>query len=250
MRSPTFYEFTGIIVPGAVLLVAVGLIFDVGSAEQFVVPDSAAGAIVYLVLAYVFGHLIAGVANCLEAAYWRPFGGKPEEWPVPKHKRWKLFRFKPWKKQKGKPWKCCVIKDMRKELPESKQAVRVLTKLCGEAEDSPDPVKWKRMIWQARASIYAHGRGDQLNIFTGNYGLFRGLAVTELIIATFVWHSEYIQDIFGSVALSLMLLYIIGVVVFVLTLLRLHRFEKYYADELFANAADFVLNSPKRDAHT
>ncbi len=82
MRSIDFYEFVGIIVPGAVLLAGIGLLLDVGAINRFFSPEGIGNAVVYLVLAYVVGHLIAAIGNWFEVLFWKPWGGMPTDWPI------------------------------------------------------------------------------------------------------------------------------------------------------------------------
>jgi hypothetical protein len=205
LRSLDFYEFVGIILPGSVLLTAVGLLLDAGPAEQFLNPNAIGNTIVYLVMAYSAGHIIAAIANLLEQPYWELWKGMPTDWPI--------------------------TRPQRNESAPSKLAVE---RLCGEHCKSGDIDTWRRMVRQARSIVYSQNRGARLHVFNGNYGMFRGLFVAELIIATFAWYG---LDIFNNILGSLGIIYGLWVLVTFLTVYRMQRFAQYYARELFANVA-------------
>jgi membrane protein DedA with SNARE-associated domain len=71
LRSIDFYEFVGVVVPGAILLIALGVLVDVGPAETLLVPSGLGNTIAYLVLAYVAGHLVGALGNWFEGLYWK-----------------------------------------------------------------------------------------------------------------------------------------------------------------------------------
>ena len=75
MRSVDFYEFVGIVIPGAVLLAATGYLIEAGSAESFLLPTGVGNAIAYLVLAYVVGHLLQALDYTFSMATMACFGG-------------------------------------------------------------------------------------------------------------------------------------------------------------------------------
>lgn len=194
MRSIDFYEFTGIVVPGAILLLAIGFLVDLGPAHRFFTPDGIGNAVVYLVLAYVAGHLLQAVGNWVEQVYWKVWKGMPTDWPVTRPS------------DDNTQWR---------------KAVEVV---CGEKCDG-QVGKWQRMVRQARSKVYASDMATRVHFFNGNYGMFRGLLVVELVVTTFAWQSQY----------NLWIFYLALTVAALLTGYRMHHFGVAYARELFAN---------------
>ncbi len=82
MKKFDFYEFTGILVPGVILLYALSLRFPevtpFMSSQQLSVGDLG----LFIVLSYVSGHLVQSVGNFVEWVFWKPFGGMPTNWVI------------------------------------------------------------------------------------------------------------------------------------------------------------------------
>jgi hypothetical protein len=62
----SFYEFTGVIVPGSTLLLGMAVISD--PLRQFIASDKfGAGQLgLFVVASYIIGHLVQGIGNLLE----------------------------------------------------------------------------------------------------------------------------------------------------------------------------------------
>ncbi|MBU2535778.1 MAG: hypothetical protein KKD83_06400 [Chloroflexi bacterium] len=199
MRSVDFYEFVGVIVPGAILLVATGYLVDVGAAKEFLLPTGVGNAVAYLVLAYVTGHLLQALGNWFENIYWKVWRGMPTDWPI-----------------------------TRPEYVESEDWKKIIESYFGELYKTGETKEWHHIIGQVRSTIYAANRATRLHIFNGNYGMFRGLVTTELLLMVFAWQSHY----------NLVFVYGILGVTLILSVARMHRFAIRYARELFANIAE------------
>lgn len=203
MRSIDFYEFVGVIVPGAVLLAGIGLLLDAGTVNRFLSPEGIGNAVVYLVLAYVVGHLIAAIGNWLEVLFWKPWRGMPTDWPL-----------------------------TRPALSEASSWKTVVESYCGEKCKANDFPKWKSLVAKVRSKVYASNMAMRLNVFNGNYGMFRGLIVSEFAIALVAWKSNY----------NLGLVYAVLGVASILTFYRMYHFGILYARELFSNVANLSRN--------
>jgi hypothetical protein len=80
MRKFDFYEFTGILAPGALVVYGVSRIFpDVGIiVREEKISFGELGLL--LILAYVAGHLLQSFGNGIEWLWWRCCGGMPSDW--------------------------------------------------------------------------------------------------------------------------------------------------------------------------
>ena len=80
MRKFDFYEFAGIITPGAITLVGVATIFP---SLQGILLNKAltVGDLGFvLILAYAAGHMVQAAGNLLEWCWWEVQKGMPTEW--------------------------------------------------------------------------------------------------------------------------------------------------------------------------
>jgi len=76
-RTFDFYEYAGIIIPGAVLVMALVWLFP-ESRALFSKEGVTLGELgLFLIIAYAAGHLVQAVGNYLEWAWWKPRGGMP-----------------------------------------------------------------------------------------------------------------------------------------------------------------------------
>jgi hypothetical protein len=196
LRDFDFYEFAGVLVPGIALLVGLGFLFEAELPSSFLLPTDIGGALAPLAVAYALGHLIAGIGNALEVAYWWRWGGMPTDWP---YSRWE---------REGSD-------DYRSRL-----VVHLGTDAGVESLEV-----WRDLVRRARASLYSEGKAGRLQVFSGTYGMSRGLAVVSLALLCVAWASELRASVvYPALAAS-------GLI----ALLRMHRFGEYYATEFFAN---------------
>ena len=76
-RTFDFYEYAGIIVPGAILTLGLLYFFPEGRA-LFAKDGITFGELgLFVIVAYAAGHVVQGVGNWLEWAWWKLWGGIP-----------------------------------------------------------------------------------------------------------------------------------------------------------------------------
>src|SRR5258708_1572629 len=81
-RNFSFYEQTGILIPGATLVF--GLLFFFPDFRQLFFSDgvSIGGLGLFLLISYAAGHLAAALGNIMEAFLWQASGGRPSNWVI------------------------------------------------------------------------------------------------------------------------------------------------------------------------
>jgi hypothetical protein len=94
MRQLDFYEFTGILLPGAIVMTALVLLFPGWGLPTLVKDVSVGGLGIFIVLAYAVGHIVQAVGNVVESAWWKCWGGMPTP-NLPDC--WRRSRFLYWK---------------------------------------------------------------------------------------------------------------------------------------------------------
>ena len=201
-----FYEFTGIVIPGSVTLVGLGYLFDLGNLDVLLTPRDFGSLGVHLILAYVAGHLIQAVGNAIEAGYWRLWKGMPTDWPI--------------------------VRAKYNDFPSARDTIYSLTNHEVPAGTQEEQLQqWRPLVGRVRSSIYASGRAARLEVFNGNYGMFRGLLAAVVVLGLIGWQSTL---------MGASVLYPVLVTLAVLAVYRMHRFGMHYAKELFANAAELA----------
>ena len=202
MNRFTYYDLTGILAPGAVLLVGVLLLFADLRAALLVEDFSVGGLGLFVILAYVTGQLTQAVGNVLEKTYWKMWGGMPTDW-VRSGRRFLLASEQ--------------VRALETQLP-TKLGYRLDVPLAALSQEA-----WFSLTRQIYAAIAAEGRAGRVDMFNGNYGLNRGVGTALLLIAALTLLDEPGN---GGAALGLG----IGAVV---AGSRMHRFAVHYGRELF-----------------
>jgi len=200
----SFYEFVGVIAPGSVFLIILVYLFPDSLKALEVKQLSVGGLGVFIIIAYVFGHLIQTIGNLLEIVYWKLWGGIPSFW---------------------------ITKGDRCDYLSAEQIQSIPTKIATSLKmeikmplSNFNNKQWIAINRQIYAAIKQADATERLDIFNGNYGLFRGVAssfVIGLIVMT-------IKSGFSHYEYQLLI-----AVCFILAIIRMHRFAIHYARELF-----------------
>jgi hypothetical protein len=197
----SFYEQTGILIPGATLVF--GLLFFFPEFRTLFFPDgvSIGGLGLFLLISYAAGHLAAALGNIVELCLWG-VQGRPLNW-VTRKKNGLLA-----------PEQVDNIEGLVKQrLRLDINAIRGM------------PMKqWFPITRQIHADVMAHGKPARIERYNGNYSLNRGLAAALLAL---VLLSLAFSEIDWRVALGLLPIALIYTY-------RMYRFSLSYASELYA----------------
>ena len=187
----SFYEFVAILVPSAILLYAVQLILEHAYQKQIVDFGKLGETVIFVIICYGVGHIIQSLGNFFENIVWFVYGGMPTKWLIHKNK-FNKYLFEQSLNQR-------IVEQVKK-------------KFGNDIED------YGRVTYNL---LFQKDKTKRIDIFNGNYSLFRGLAVSFLIIT--VLCSYYLVWQLSLVAL----------VISLLATVRMIRFAKYYATETF-----------------
>jgi hypothetical protein len=201
-KNFSFYEQTGILIPGATLVF--GLLFFFPEFRQLFFSDgvSIGGLGLFLLISYAAGHLAAALGNIMEACLWQVGGGRPSNW---------------------------VIKEKNRLLaPEQIDNLETLIKQRLRLDIPPvrgmDPKQWFPISRQIYADVMSHGKSAKIDSFNGNYGLNRGLAAAllALVLLSLAFSETDWRVTLGLLPIAVIYMY------------RMYRFSVSYASELYA----------------
>jgi hypothetical protein len=202
MRNFDFYEFAGMLGPGAIVLSCFAVLYP-GLSELLLSKNLGAGNLgVFLILAYMTGSLVQAGGNLLEWLWWGLWKGMPTDWV---------------RTRRGKLLSEAQTKTLEDRIPSRLNidgAIRI-TEL--------NRTEWYNFTRQIHAEVAGQGISQRLEVLTASYGLNRGL-VSALVIACVmvcVKHAALSRW-------SLLFLALSGVALY-----RMHRFGIHYARELF-----------------
>lgn len=154
-REFSFYEFVGIMVPSVTLLFFLQELYVFHYQSPRVVDYTNIGeSIIFLVIAYGFGHLLHAVSNLYEYILWKIAGGMPSQWLLRKN-------------------------NFGKTLFDDHLTYMIRDKLIANYGDDRGNDYGRLVLSKLRSEQKA----ATLEIFNGNYSLSRGLAVAFLILA-------------------------------------------------------------------
>lgn len=199
MRSFDFYEFAGVIAPGALVLFGI-LALHPELRALLVSKDLTVGGLgLFVILAYVAGHLTQAVGNGIEWAWWKCWKGMPTDWV---------------RTSTGNLISEVQFGALQTQLPAKLKLQMPAT--IGEVSSKA----WSSVTRQIYAAVAAQGRTGRVDTFNGNYGLNRGIASAFLIVSVLSFSAAHTRT-----ALACLL-------VAAVAWCRMHRFAKHYAREL------------------
>lgn len=194
------YEYIAVVAPGSILVTGLAALYCYNgqklTKDEFGVGDLG----IFLILAFVFGHLIQAVGNWIEWIFWKINRGMPTNWVIQPNRsllsRSQIERLKD-----------LIQHDFNQDL---------LT--VSEKE-------WFSITREINSKIKVEGCAERLDSFNRAYGLLRGIAAAFLILGTLIvvkdwaqWKIAVMMFIFSSFGLS-----------------RMHRFGVHYGRELFVS---------------
>ena len=212
----SFYEFTGIFLPGATLLFGFVWLFPSHQTNLNGANTSLGTLGIFIIAAYLAGHLIQSIGNIMENIAWF-ITGKPTHW-ITREKTTYLSQ------------------DQQHKLPV------MLHKLTGANCDDLKTLS-KRCTGALQSQLYAKlkkdGRAERVDIFNGNYGMFRGIAAASFVIA--------ITTLFVNGSIKPWANTYIALTVFFIAAYRCYRFGVHYASEIYRQSFNLhhELNNPK-----
>ncbi len=215
MRDFDFYEFTGIIAPGMLVVVG-GAIILIPDYEKLskLAELSVGGLGVGLLLAYIAGQLVQTIGNGVEKVWWRIRGGMPSDW-VRSGKR-------------------NLIADKQHALLQDR--VRQMLKSdTFELKSTLDANNWYAVTRQVYAAVASANRATRVDVFNGNYGLHRGIASSLLVLLFMVTIADWQNWKYEGLI----------VVLFAMAIYRMNRFGMHYGRELFIQFIQLDKSSEK-----
>lgn len=198
MKTFDFYEFTGVLCPGAVVLFSLSLVvpeFGMLFLNQSVTVGDLG---LFVILSYVAGHLVQALGTLLETGFWLSLGGKPTDWV--------------------RTGKRALLSTTQLDLLK-----RRIARQTGSALDALDGKAWSAITRSLDIAIDRAGRAKRTHMFNGNYAMFRGLSAAFLLTAAIA---------LATLSFNLTMLAIL-IAATALSLFRMWRFGVHYARELF-----------------
>ena len=181
MKQFDYYEFTAILVPGSTFLITMGLIFPDVFGERFFEGVSLGDLGIFVIAAYVSGHVVQAFSSLYEKVFWRIWGGMPTEWALKNGTKYYTAEQVDLIKKK-------VQQDMKLALN----------------EDGSVPKSVTRQIYSI---LKNNKQTERVDIFNANYGLNRAMAASSLlgflISLFFLWDTIYVS---GCLLLATILL--------------------------------------------
>jgi hypothetical protein len=201
-KSFSFYEQTGIVIPGATLIFGLLFFFDQFWRLFFSDGISIGGLGLFLLISYAAGHLAAALGNLIEAALWPACGGRPVTW-IAQAKGGLLAT---------------------EQVDALEQLIRQRLRLEIGPIRGMAAAQWVPITRQIHADVMAHGKPAKVESLSGNYMLNRGLAAAllALVLLTLAFTESESRYTLGLLPIAIIYMY------------RMYRFGVNYASELFA----------------
>lgn len=187
----SFYEFVGIIVPSVIFLYTAQLIIDFAYQKQMVDFGKIGETTIFIIVCYGFGHILQSLGNIFENILWFIYGGMPSKWLNKKN----------------------TFGNTLFENPLNQKILEKAKLKFGEGIADYGTLSYNLIFLKEKTA--------RIDIFNGNYSLFRGLSVSFLLI-TIMCGYFFNWQITALVTIP-----------FFLSVARMVRFAKYYATDTF-----------------
>ena len=203
MRTPEYYEFAGLLAPGSLVLAGILLIYP--SLKDILMSEhlSFGGFGIFLIFAFIAGHITQAIGNLLERGWWKLQNGMPTNWILTKDSERILS------KDQQVLLKKAIIKKLKIKISDFKGI---------------DGRTWGHITRQIFVYLNQANEPKRIIVFNGNYGLSRGLAVGFAFITIYA-------AVYGA-GVSIVLLMASCML---LSLYRMNLFAIHYAKELFSS---------------
>lgn len=209
-RRFSLYEFNGYLVPGALLLVGMAMLFP--EARGILVQgakDFGLGHLGLVILvAFVFGHLIASFGAAVSSMWWCAWGGMPTQW--------------------------VVLPGWRQARVINANQLHALVKAAKShlGIDAPPLAPahrrdWQRLAHQMRSMVLAARQPNMIEVQGANYALARNCVAAFVVIVTVGAVASWLHYQVSSWTLGICT---IGALA---SLFNMHRFGEWYAREVF-----------------
>ncbi len=206
-RDFSFYEFAGVLLPGAVLLLGC-LWVNPDTKDLIVAKDHSTGSFgIFVIAAYIAGHLIQALGNLIESLAWK-HSGKPTHWITKASPKY-------------------LSSDQIAALPDA------IAKLTGRSAPNLATLTKEQtnsLRGQLAARLDKEGRATRMEAFNGNYGMFRGITAASIVVALYGLVSSNwnwcAPEFYAPLILA------------ALAAFRFYRFGVHYAAELYWQVLD------------
>lgn len=215
MRQFDYYEFAAILLPGVAALTGILVAYPTAIHLEILKDFSVGDLGLFVLIAYLIGHLVQSIGNGLEFVWWKLFRGMPTSW----------VRAEPNK----------LLASSQRSLLEISVRERLGLQEFSLAQVSDRD--WYSITRQIYAAIAAASRTSRVDVFNGTYGLHRGIAAGFLVFLVATLSQPPINWWFaGGAAIAI-----------VLAMARMHRFARHYARELFVQFLQLPPRSSGKD---
>ena len=189
----SFYEFVGLIVPSVILLYSVQLLIFNGKGDHFFDSAKLGDSAIFIVISYGIGHILQFLGEKYARFIWKKyFGSEPTQWLTTPNHQGKLLFYD--------------------DAFNTEVATRIKVKFPHTVGDY-GPLTYNY--------LFQNNKTARIDIFNGNYSLFRGLSISFLTVALV---SIFTLNWFFAV---------IAIVLFVISGFGMVAFGRYYATEVF-----------------
>jgi hypothetical protein len=205
------YEYVAIIVPGLALLLGLSIALP-GRLPWTFDKDLSVGAFgIFLIAAYVSGHVLRAIGDVAEPRFWKCCGGLPTEWVLnDKHK---------------------LLGDLQKQkLAKAVQSLLAVADEIVLSNYDSKRVEWQGITRQIYAKVSDAGHTARVDAFNRTLGMMNGVTVAFVVVGFLFAAKSYRAGVFSSETT------LFSALAFIAAAFTLHRFYIFgilYARELF-----------------